>query len=84
MENIALRNTAAFAACRDETMIHRGAFDWKGIVCGHVTEESLNACPCPIDEQDGESDHDDGQASSPRKPSSRMQTRKSPEEIDLK
>jgi hypothetical protein len=50
MENMAIRNTDAFAACRDETMIHRGAFDWKGIVCGHVTEEKLNACPCPIDE----------------------------------
>jgi hypothetical protein len=87
MENIALRNTAAFAACRDETMIRRSAFDWKGIVCGHVTEESLNACPCPIDGQDGESegngfsDHDDGQASSQRKPSRK---KRSPEEIELK
>jgi hypothetical protein len=66
-------------------MIHRTAFDWKGIICGHVTKEYLNACPCPIDEEDGESegnghnDHYDGQVSS-----SRNQRRKTPEEIELK
>ena len=37
--NIALRNTAAFAACRDAKLIQRSPCDWKGIHCGHVTEE---------------------------------------------
>ena len=44
-ENIALRNTAAFAACNDLTLIKRSANDWRGIICGHVTEESLRNCP---------------------------------------
>jgi hypothetical protein len=59
--NIALRNTAAFAACRDEKLIKRTPCDWKGILCGHVTEESLRNCPCNDgdDNQDGQDDHDD-------------------------
>jgi hypothetical protein len=32
--NIALRNTAAFAACRDDKLIKRTPCDWKGILCG--------------------------------------------------
>ena len=39
--NIALRNTAAFAACRDEKVIRRAPGDWKGIHCAHVTEIAL-------------------------------------------
>jgi hypothetical protein len=59
--NIALRNTAAFAACRDEKLIKRTPCDWKGILCGHVTEESLRNCPCNdgADDQDGQDNHDD-------------------------
>ena len=54
-ENIALRNTAAFAACNDVSLISRSANDWKGIMCSHVTEESLKNCP-----SGGEFDNDDG------------------------
>ena len=86
LENIALRNTAAFAACRDEALISRDAFDWKGVICGHVSEDSLNVCPCPIDEEDDEGrghecddDGHDWQNSSSRKP-----TRKSSAEVQLK
>lgn len=85
IENIALRNTAAFAACRDAALIKRVAFDWKGIICGHVTEDSLNVCPCPCEEDDESDDDgrddrgDDGEANS-----SRTTTRKSSENIQLK
>jgi hypothetical protein len=53
-ENIALRNTAAFAACNDVSLISRSANDWRGIMCSHVTEESLKNCPTR-----GEFDNDD-------------------------
>ena len=53
-ENIALRNTAAFAACNDVSLIHRSANDWRGIMCSHVTEESLKNCP-----SGGQFDYDD-------------------------
>jgi hypothetical protein len=85
---VAVRNTAAFAACRDATLIQRTAFDSKGVICGHVTDESLNSCPCPCgeddeNEDDGRDDRDedgeDHSASFSRKP-----TRKSSEEIQLK
>jgi hypothetical protein len=57
--NIALRNTAAFAACRDEKLIRRAPGDWKGIHCAHVTEESLRNCPCPPDFPDDHEHHND-------------------------
>jgi hypothetical protein len=88
IENIALRNTAAFAACRDATLIERAAFDWIGVICGHVTEESLNSCPCPCGEDDeneddgGEDGGEDGKDRS--EPRSRQSKRKSPGEIQLK
>jgi len=69
IENIALRNTAAYAACRDAKLIQFKL--WTGVRCGHVTEDSLRNCPCPCDEPDGEGDdhpdvgddhHEDGSA----------------------
>jgi hypothetical protein len=61
IENIALRNTAAFAACRDTSLIKRTARDWKGTLCSHVTEESLRICPGTDHDDDGEDcDRDDG------------------------
>ena len=61
--NIALRNTAAFAACRDAKLIQRSPRDWKGILCGHVTEESLRNCPSegPCDDRDDNQDVQDDQ-----------------------
>jgi hypothetical protein len=61
--NIALRNTAAFAACRDAKLIQRSPRDWKGILCGHVTEESLCNCPSegPCDDRDDNQDFQDDQ-----------------------
>jgi len=44
-ENVALRNTAAFAACSDKSLIQRSANDWRGIMCSHVSEDSLKNCP---------------------------------------
>ena len=88
IENIALRNTAAFAACRDAALIRRAAYDWKGVVCGHVTEESLNVCPYPCEEDDGSGDDgrdvggDDGEG--PMAGPSRAKTRQTSEEIQLK
>ena len=60
IENIALRNTAAYAACRDPKLIQVRL--WTGVRCSHVTEDSLRNCPCPCDEHDGEGDdhHDAG------------------------
>jgi hypothetical protein len=55
-ENIALRNTAAFAACRDKSLIRRSANDWRGITCSHVSEDSLKNCPSG----DFSNDDDDG------------------------
>jgi hypothetical protein len=57
--NIALRHTAAFAACRDEKLILRSPCDWKGIICAHVTEECLRNCPCPPDYSDDHDHHND-------------------------
>jgi hypothetical protein len=62
-ENIALRNTAAFAACNDVSFISRRANDWKGIMCSHVTEESLKNCP-----SGGECDNDDDNDPSDKPP----------------
>jgi len=61
--NIALRNTAAFAACRDAKLFLRSPCDWKGILCGHVTEESLRNCPSegPCDDGDDNQDDQDDQ-----------------------
>ena len=87
IENIALRNTAAFAACRDAALIRRAAYDWKGVICGHVTEESLNVCPCPCEEDDGSDDDgrdvggDDGEGPIA---GSRTKTRQTSEENQLK
>ena len=63
IDNIALRNTAAFAACRDAKLIQRSPRDWKGILCGHVTEESLRNCPSegPCDDRDDNQDVQDDQ-----------------------
>jgi hypothetical protein len=85
IENIAVRNTAAFAACRDAALIRRAAFDWKGITCGHVTEDSLNVCPCPC-EQDDESDDDgrDDRGDEGETNSSRTGSRKTSADIQLK
>ena len=81
--NIALRNTAAYAACRDAALIRRAAFDWKGVVCGHVTEESLRKCPCPCDEGDDDDENNDDERDDGndigRKPA-----RKTAEELQLK
>ena len=57
--NIALRNTAAFAACRDAKLIQRSPGDWKGVHCSHVTEESLLNCPQNGRCDDRDDDHDD-------------------------
>ena len=54
-------NTAAFAACRNEALISRDAFDWKGVICGHVSEDSLNVCPFPIEEEDDEDKEEDNE-----------------------
>jgi hypothetical protein len=54
IENIALRNTAAYAACRDAKLIQVAL--WTGVRCGHVTEDSLRHCPCPCDEHGSEGD----------------------------
>jgi hypothetical protein len=59
-ENIALRNTAAFAACNDVSLIRRSANDWRGIMGSHVTEECLKNCPSSdIDNDDGGNDQGD-------------------------
>jgi hypothetical protein len=70
-ENIALRNTAAFAACNDVSLIRRSANDWRGIMCSHVTEESLKNCPS------GDIDNDDGGNDQGDEPPETAQTRKS-------
>jgi hypothetical protein len=73
-ENIALRNTAAFAACNDVSLIHRRAHDWRGIMCSHVTEESLRNCPSgdfDHDSNDGDNHAGEEQAA-PRRTSSRQ------------
>jgi hypothetical protein len=57
-ENIALRNTAAFAACNDVSFICRSANDWKGIMCSHVTEESLKNCPSGGEFDNGDDGND--------------------------
>jgi hypothetical protein len=54
IENIALRNTAAYAACRHDQLPQVGV--WAGVCCGRVTEDSLRNCPCPCDEDDGAGD----------------------------
>ena len=60
IENMALRNTAAYAACRDASLIKRSANDWKGTVCSHVTEDSLRICPGGDHDDDGnDNDRDD-------------------------
>ena len=67
LDNIALRNTAAFAACRDASLIKRTARDWKVTLCSHVTEELLRICPGiddddadDADDADQRDDHNDG------------------------
>ena len=71
IENIALRNTAAYAACRHDKLPQVGV--WAGVCCGHVTEDSLRNCPCPCDEDDGAGDeggddqHEDQQRTRARK-----------------
>jgi hypothetical protein len=76
-ENIALRNTAAFAACNDPSLISRTEHDWKGIMCSHVTEDSLKNCPSG--DVDNDSDHgdqdggdDQGARAAPKRRSSRQ------------
>ena len=59
-ENIALRNTAAFAACNDVSVIRRSANDWRGIMCSHVTEDSLKNCPSGDGDNDGDHGDQDG------------------------
>jgi hypothetical protein len=74
-DNIALRNTAAFAACNDLSLIQRSANDWRGIICNHVTEDSLKNCPCgDVDRNDGDNDvcNDEGAQAAPRRTSSRQ------------
>jgi len=64
-ENIALRNTAAFAACSDKSLIQRSANDWRGIMCSHVSEDSLKNCPSgdfSNDDNDGGQDAGDAPA----------------------
>ena len=64
-ENIALRNTAAFAACNDSSLIKRYANDWKGIMCSHVTEDSLKNCPSGDHGHDDDHDVGGGEPSAP-------------------
>ena len=56
----ALRNTAAFAACNDVSLIRRSANDWRGIMCSHVTEDSLKNCPSGDGDNDGDHGDQDG------------------------
>ena len=53
-EHIALRNTAAFAACNDVSLIRRSANDWRGIMCSHVTEDAPKNCPSGDVDNDGD------------------------------
>jgi hypothetical protein len=74
-ENIALRNTAAFAACNDLSLIQRSANDWRGIMCGHVTRDSLKNCPSGDVDNDGDNDggQDTGDAPAVQKRTSSRQ-----------
>ena len=88
LHNIALRNTAAFAACRDASLIKRTARDWKGTLCSHVTEESLRICPGiddddadDADDADQRDDHNDGDQGQGQK---QKRTRRTEEEQRLK
>ncbi len=49
------------------TLIERVAYDWMGVICGHVSEESLNSCPCPCGEDD-ENEEDGGEDGEDRNP----------------
>jgi hypothetical protein len=73
-ENIALRNTAAFAACNDVSLISRSANDWKGILCSHVTEESLKNCPSggEFDNDNDNDPSDETPQAAPKRRSSRQ------------
>ena len=83
IENIALRNTAAFGACRDAALIKRTAHDWKGTLCSHVTEDTLRICPGGDhddgdDRDDRRNDHNDGD------PGQKKRTRQSTDAQQLK
>jgi hypothetical protein len=61
IDNVALRNTAAFAACRDASLIKRTAHDWKGTLCSHVDEGLLRTCPGGHHDDDDEGENRDDQ-----------------------
>ena len=84
-DNIALRNTAAFAACNDLTLIKRSANDWRGIMCGHVTEDSLRNCPSGDIGNDGnDGDDDAGEAPSAQAAPRRASIRQAEDEARWK